>query len=235
MKSSILLLAVSVAVFSSCSTSYKTGQTPDDVYFSPTRPQQDQEEVSSERYDDRYYKNNDEYYDDRYLRMKVHNRNRWSDLDDWYYYDRYSLGYNYYYGSYHNPYNSWNYYYNPYCCCHTNNIYNNPKTNIAYNKPRVFNLGSYNVNTSGNSNSNPKYRGQPTTNGNSYNSPGNSSNTGRNNNSGNILRNIFNNSSSSGSSKNNSSSGNNNNSSSNSSSSSSSGNSGSTTAPVRKF
>lgn len=234
MKSSILLLAVSVAALSSCSTSYKTGQTPDDVYFSPTRPEK--EETFTEKYDDRESRYNDEYYDDRYLRMKVHNRTRWSDLDDWYYYDRYSLGYNYYYGSYHNPYNSWNYYYNPYCCCHTNTIYSNPKTGIAYNKPRVFNLGSYNVNTSGNNNSNPKYGGQTTTNGNTYNGPRNSSNSGTNNNSGNILRNIFNSSNpSSSNSNNNSSSGNNNNSSSSSSSSSSSGNSGSTPAPVRRF
>jgi uncharacterized lipoprotein len=37
MKTKLLLLAVSVAVFSSCSTMYKTGQTPDDVYYSPLR------------------------------------------------------------------------------------------------------------------------------------------------------------------------------------------------------
>ena len=39
MKSKILLLALIVAVLSSCTTAYKTGQTPDDVYYSPTRPQ----------------------------------------------------------------------------------------------------------------------------------------------------------------------------------------------------
>ena len=27
-----------IIAFSSCTTLYKTGQTPDDVYFSPTRP-----------------------------------------------------------------------------------------------------------------------------------------------------------------------------------------------------
>lgn len=235
MKTTILLLAVSVFVFSSCNTAYKTGQTPDDVYFSPTRPER--EEVFSERYDDKESRYTDEYYDDRYLRMKVHNRTRWSNLDDWYYYDRYSLGYNYYYGSYHNPYNSWNYYYNPYCCCHTNNVYSNPKTNTAYNKPRMFNLGSYNINNNSTS-SNPKVGAQTTTNSNTYNGPRNSSNSGRSNNSGNILRNIFNNgnSSSSSSSNHNSSSGNNNNSSSSSSSSSgSSSSSSSTPAPVRKF
>jgi hypothetical protein len=39
MKSSVLLLALVVAALSSCTTAYKTGQTPDDVYYSPTRPQ----------------------------------------------------------------------------------------------------------------------------------------------------------------------------------------------------
>ncbi len=115
MKKTILLLAVFAAILTSCSTSYKTGQTPDDVYYSPSRPQQEDEYVQSEKKDEQQYKN-DEYYDDRYLRMKVRNRSRWSDLDNWYYYDKYSTSYNYYYGSYHNPYNSWNYYYNPYCC-----------------------------------------------------------------------------------------------------------------------
>src|SRR6185436_18878754 len=135
MKKTILLLAVSAAILTSCSTSYKTGQTPDDVYFSPTRPQQEDEYGQSEKKDDR---NNNESYEDRYLRMKVQNRTRWSELNDWYYYDRYSMSYNYYFGSYHNPYNSWNYYYNPYCCCHNNTIYSNPKTSgYVYTKPDV--------------------------------------------------------------------------------------------------
>lgn len=129
MKSAILLLVVFAAAFSSCTTAYKTGQTPDDVYYSPTRPQEENDNVKKEEKKDYTY--SDEYYSDRYLRMKVTNRYRWSDLNDWYNYDRYSYGYNYYYGSYNNPYNSWNYYYNPYCCCHTNNIYN------GYNSPKV--------------------------------------------------------------------------------------------------
>ena len=39
MNSKILLLALFVAALSSCTTAYKTGQTPDDVYYSPARPQ----------------------------------------------------------------------------------------------------------------------------------------------------------------------------------------------------
>ena len=103
MKRQILLLAITAAALSSCTTAYKTGQTPDDVYFSPTRPQDEYvrvEEKEEPRYDEHYY-------DDRYLRMKVHNRTQWDYLDDWYSYERYGYSVNRYYGSYYNPYTSW--------------------------------------------------------------------------------------------------------------------------------
>ena len=45
---SILSLAL---VFASCTTAYKSGQTPDDVYYSPARPQE--EYVRTEKKDDR--------------------------------------------------------------------------------------------------------------------------------------------------------------------------------------
>ena len=218
MKSAILLLALSAIIFSSCTTAYKSGQTPDDVYYSPARPQD--EYVKAQRNDNRY---SDDYYEDRYLRMKVQNRYRWNDLDDWYGSER-RFRYNVYssYGLYNEPWNPhtyWNSYYNPYYthCYAGNNI----KT-VAYTKPRTFNLNTYNSNTSNNQQNNNKYR-----NSNTYSESRNS-----NSNSGNSLRNIFNgnNNSSSGSKVNtNSSSGNSNN-----SSGSSSGSSGST-APVRKF
>ena len=154
MKTTILLLAVFSAVLSSCSTAYKTGQTPDDVYYSSARPQTENDKVKNE--DKKEYTYTDDYYEDRYLRMKVRNRNRWNDLDDWYNYDRFSYGYNYYYGSYNNPYYSWNYYYNPYCCCHTNNIYSNTK--VASIKPIIkphnFSLAGYTNNNYNNTNSN---------------------------------------------------------------------------------
>ena len=99
MKSQILLLALIVAALSSCTTAYKTGQTPDDVYFSPVR-QQD-EYVQTEKKDDRRYQSREEYYDDRYLRMRMNNRLRWSELDDYYYYgNRYDYSY---YNSYSVP------------------------------------------------------------------------------------------------------------------------------------
>ena len=231
MKRQILLLAITAAALSSCTTAYKTGQTPDDVYFSPTRPQDEYVRVE-EKEEPRY----DEYnYDDRYLRMKVHNRSRWSDLDDIYFYNpRYS------YTSYNNwnnpwsPYTYWNYYYNPYCG--GNYIITNPKTTVAYNLPRIFNLNTYNSNNllSASSYLNPK------ANNTSNNKPvrifgssNNNSNSNSNSNAGSMLRNIFgssnNNSSSSGSSGSSSSG-----SSTKSSSSGSSGSSGSS-APVRKF
>jgi len=252
MKTTILLLAVSLAAFSSCTTAYKTGQTPDDVYYSPARPQQnnddednDEEYARIEKNDDRQYRSNDEYYDDRYLRMKVQNRSRWSELDDWYFND---YRYRRYY-SYSNNYcccNSswiahswWNSYYNPY---YNNYVIINPKTTFAYSRPRTFNLNTYTPGSvqTGN-NSNPKYNtawGSNNTgsNNNNYNGPRNSSST-NNSNSGNVLRNIFRGSGSSGSNNNSGSSGSsgssNNNSSSGSSGSSSSG--GSSKAPVRKF
>jgi hypothetical protein len=37
MNNKLLLISLSVLVFSGCSTAYKSGQTPDDVYYSPGR------------------------------------------------------------------------------------------------------------------------------------------------------------------------------------------------------
>ena len=154
MKSSILLLAFSVLIFTSCTTAYKTGQTPDDVYYSAAKPQEEYAE-SENKDEERQYSYNDDYYDDRYLRMKVRNRYRWSDLDGWYGYDRYSIGYNYYFGSINNPYNTWNYYYNPYCCCTHNYVFVNPKTPAS--PPvvkRQFSLSGYTSSSYNNSNNN---------------------------------------------------------------------------------
>lgn len=171
MKSSILLLAISVAALSSCTSAYKSGQTPDDVYYSPGRPQA--EYVSSNNNDDRYYDEN--YYSDRYLRMKVQNHRMWSSLDDWYF-DGYNSGYPYGYGGYglgysYNPYfynyypyysfgSAWGFgpyaylgysyspfgygYYSPYYYSPiivTNSKYTNSNT---YYGPRTFNLHTYN-------------------------------------------------------------------------------------------
>ena len=76
MKRQILLLAITAAALSSCTTAYKTGQTPDDVYYSPARPQDEYVRVEEKE----EYRYDDEYYDDRYLRMKVQTAHRWNTL-----------------------------------------------------------------------------------------------------------------------------------------------------------
>lgn len=116
MKSPILLLAVTIAAFSSCTTAYKSGQTPDDVYYSPARPQE--EYVRVEKNDDRYYQGRgQDYYEDRFLRMRLTNRYRWSALDDYYFHNTYAYNAYGYYNNWYSPWNSywaWNSFYNPY-------------------------------------------------------------------------------------------------------------------------
>lgn len=170
MKRLLLLLAIFAVVFNSCTTAYKTGQTPDDVYYSPARPQDDYVRIDKE--EDKYkYRSDDEYYDDRYLRMKVRNYNRWNTLNDWYAYDRYSYQYNTlapywnFYGSYWNPYTSWNYYHNPY-------YYSSPVVWVITKettptaqlvKPRNFDLNGYTNNNFNNNNSFTKGNYRPAT------------------------------------------------------------------------
>jgi len=242
MRSSILLLVLSAAVLGGCTSAYKTGQTPDDVYFSPER--QHDEYVQVKENDDRNYQG-DDYYDDRYLRMKVHNRVMWSDLDDYYFYNpRYSYSY---YNSLNwnnpwSPYTYWNYSYNPYC---SHQLYYSAPSKVAYNHPRMFNLNTYNnTQLSNNNYTTPKGSGYNNNYNNNNNRPvriigtnSNSNNYSNSNSSpGNFLRNIFN---SSGNSNNSSSGSSNNTSTKSNSSSSSSGSSGSSsgssTAPVRRF
>ncbi|TAL48736.1 MAG: hypothetical protein EPN92_03240 [Chitinophagaceae bacterium] len=193
MKPQILLLAITAAAISSCTTAYKTGQTPDDVYFSPARPHDEYVRVEEE--DNRQYRYDDQYYDDRYLRMKVADRTRWSELNDWYYYDRYSYTHNYYYGTYNNPYNSWNYYYNPYC--HPYVVVLNPKQSGSvtnYVKPRNFSLGSYTNNNFNNTNtvSNIKIAPVPGTSRPVFNNSNVNTNTSNNSKGlGNTIRQIF--------------------------------------------
>lgn len=234
MKSQLLLLALGITALTSCTTAYKTGQTPDDVYYSPVRPQD--EYVRMEKEDDRRYNYQEDYYEDRYLRMKIRNRYMWNDLNDWYSYERWGFGHNYYYGSYYNPYNSWNYYYNPYC---SPVVFVNTRYQTTYSQPRMVNLNTYNQQTSTASNpklnfSNPKYNvpgwsNTGNTRTSTYTAPRNSS-ASNGSNTGSFLRNIFsgnNGSSSSGSSGTKSTS-------SGGSSSSGSSSSGSS-APVRRF
>ena len=119
MRYKILLTGFLAALITGCSSTYKAGQTPDDVYFSPARESGIRKEIRNEdRYED--YTASQE---DRYLRMKIRDRQRWSSLDDYTYWNdsRYvpSYSYDYYRNNWSNSYyslNSWNspYYYSPY-------------------------------------------------------------------------------------------------------------------------
>ena len=204
MNSRIILLGLAVAAFSSCSTAYKTGQTPDDVYYSPGR--EAEAYVNVDNNDERRYRGEDRYRnndyinpDDRWLRMRVRNRSRWSAFDDYAYNDwRYnSWNYNSYYSyspfNTYSPFNNywsnyyyWNSYYNPYG---TRIIVVNPKTNpVVYNRVRNFNLNSYSNNAYNNSNYVPSRSRTMSTGG---------PNSGYNNNNrtlGNSVRKVFSNS-----------------------------------------
>lgn len=110
MKYKIILAGLVAALMTGCSSAYKASQTPDDVYFSPARKVNAQKQTRNEdRYED--YVSSQE---DQYLRMKIRDRNRWSVIDDYTYWNdsRYvpSYSYNYYRNNWNNFY-SWN---NPY-------------------------------------------------------------------------------------------------------------------------
>lgn len=190
MKTTNLLVMLSVILLSSCTAAYRTGQTPDDVYYSPARPEE--EYLRAQREESRRYRYAEEDYEDRYLRMKVRNRHQWNDLNDWYAYERWTLGSNTYFAPTVNPFVSWNYFYNPYYS------YYNPYfshwaitsavTKPVTNRPRTFNLNTYQQ-TPVNIKSTRAQSGQSSPG--SYTTP-----TGRSNstNRGNALREIFSNS-----------------------------------------
>jgi len=128
MKFRILLIALSAAAFSSCSSVYKSGQTPDDVYYSPARPAEEERKQEREQVYNRPA-------EDRQIRMAIYDR-RWRDFNDDYncQYDPYRYGYTY--GYYYNPY----YYPSP---VYISNIsIKNPKNTTI----RTTNLGSYQSN-----------------------------------------------------------------------------------------
>lgn len=126
----LFILAAAAISFASCSTAYKSGQTPDDVYFSPVRAVDERETRDEVRRDD----NRPDAYEEREIRMATRDR-RWRDINDEY-------DYNYGYDPYRYGYNH-GYYYNPY-------YYNRPVflpgytiVNPKNNTPRTTNLGSY--------------------------------------------------------------------------------------------
>lgn len=145
MKTKILPGIFIVILFSSCSSLYRSGQTPDDVYYSPAREITYREETTRKE-EERVIRESDvASIDDQYLRMKIRNR-RWSSLDDFDYWNdsRYYHGHNcncngtlnyvYLDGRYY-PVRTWN---NPY------NVYssiNNPYYPVVYYKDPRYNGG----------------------------------------------------------------------------------------------
>ncbi len=102
MKTKHLFLLGLVAAFSSCSTAYRTGQTPDDVYYSPA-PAAQETYVTSNNQQDRnsYQSQNEEQEIRRGIQDPVYRSNLSLDLG-------YGYGYNPY------SYNPYSYSYNPY-------------------------------------------------------------------------------------------------------------------------
>jgi hypothetical protein len=175
-----LIAGVSIIALSSCSV-YKSGQTPDDVYYSPSKTlapvasaKNDQEYVetnnkrkynSSENYDDANYR------DDQYLRMMIGSGRRN------YYYNDFAMADPYLYNNWRwnsymtwnsgfgSPWNSmyyWNSFYNPYYGHSYYSPYYSPVytipgkgTNFFTSPSRpssAFSMGSY-LNTNGTRNS----------------------------------------------------------------------------------
>src|SRR5688572_16770470 len=145
MKSALPVLA-SVLILASCSTAYKSGQTPDDVYYSPERPKG---YVKTDKKEDRRV-DEGEYRDDRYIRMKIRDRRYDGLYDDYYSYNPY---YYHYYNSslyYNSPWNNhtyWNYYYNPCGFCSSCGTYT---SKVVTRTPRAFDLSVYNTPNTGN-------------------------------------------------------------------------------------
>jgi uncharacterized membrane protein YgcG len=136
MNTKILLIALSAAALTSCTTAYKSAQTPDDVYYSPARVgEEKQEDNKREQRQDTYTA------EESRTRMTIRDR-RWRDLND-----EYDYSYRY------SPYNY------SYCNCTCNNLYGyyyNPfyyprplfQTTYTYkptlnSTPRTVNLNGY--------------------------------------------------------------------------------------------
>lgn len=162
------LLLASIALLSSCSSVYKSAQTPDDVYYSPAREVKEVDRNNNR--EEIRYEESITNAEDRYLRMRIQNR-RWSTIDDYDYWNdaRYSYSCNCICNppySYYDPYNAkyrfykdygWVYYGSPYYnyppYYHSPVYYKKPpaitapvsKANIAAYKNRSYNNSNNNV------------------------------------------------------------------------------------------
>jgi len=121
-----------IIAFSSCSSVYRTAQTPDDIYYTPATTQSFKKmEARKENY------GSDNYQtiinkDDKYLRMKAANRNRWEAIDDYSYWNDsrydYSTSSPYLSLTYGSPYYGYgNYYGNSYSGYYGSSYYSYPQ------------------------------------------------------------------------------------------------------------
>jgi hypothetical protein len=122
MNTKLLLIPLIVAGFASCSTAYKTAQTPDDVYFSPAPLHDDYVRSDNEENRNVY---NGESTEDRSIRRTIHNR-RWRRYHD------YDYGYDYGYPFGYYPYGYYPYGYPP-----------TGKPPVNNSQARKYNLGTY--------------------------------------------------------------------------------------------
>jgi hypothetical protein len=188
MKYKILLFGLVAVILTGCSSTYQASQTPDDVYYSPAREGIAKKERKQDRYED--YVSSQE---DQYLRMKVRDRQRWSGIDDYTYWNdsRYipSYNYDYYRNSYYSPY-AWNNWRSPYY---------NPYFSVGYNNWSPFYYSPYGYNRYNNGYNNvyiQKYPTRPNVNTSRPNLNGytnrsyNNTNTNRDN-LGNTLKRVF--------------------------------------------
>ncbi len=170
MKLMLVFLSAGIIALSSCSSAYKTAQTPDDVYYSPRT----ESAAPTNGNNSNNNSNQGEYYNanpnDQYLMMKVEDpsSNRWSSFDDYGYdsyyapYSGFGMGFGYgsfypsymgfgygwnlwnpYY-SYYNNYYAWNAFYNPYYY-YGNAVYAGGKYSPynTYSGLQPFNVGAY--------------------------------------------------------------------------------------------
>ena len=112
MKTNLLSVAVLLVFATSCGTVYEAGQTPDDVYYSPAngvnKKELEREEEAKEQYE-RYT----EVQEDRFLRLKLSNRYRFSCIDDYSYW--YDSRFDFMGNRFNNNFNNFKYNYN--CGC----------------------------------------------------------------------------------------------------------------------
>lgn len=82
-------------LISSCTSLQQTTTiATDDLYYAPNKQVVETQAVAAN--EEEGYQDYQNYQDDRYLRMKVANRNRWSVIDDWGYWNDPRFNYSYY-------------------------------------------------------------------------------------------------------------------------------------------